>query len=83
MGKIFPRWQGFAGLLALFFGILFLLYSSQFTHFYTNTLVPVVQQSGDLKVLFANIHKDNTDYTGIENLIRTKNPDMLLFVEFA
>ena len=83
LGKAFPRWQWFAGLLAVFFGVLFLLYSSQFTSFYTNKLVPIVQQSGDLKVLFANIHKDNTDYTWIEKLIRTTNPDMVMFVEFA
>jgi len=62
-GNVFPRWQGFAGLLAVFFGILFLLYSSQFTHFYMNKQIPVTPQTGDLKVLFANIHKDNTDYT--------------------
>lgn len=79
----FPRYQGFGGLFMVCFGVLFLLYSSQFTHFYMNKQVTPVSTTGDLKVLFANIHKDNTDYTWIENLIVQKNPDIILFVEFA
>lgn len=79
----FPWWQGFAGLFTLLFGILFLVYSNQFTRFYDNTITPLQTHTGDLKVLFANIHKDNTDYTWIEKLIRTKDPDILMFVEFS
>jgi endonuclease/exonuclease/phosphatase (EEP) superfamily protein YafD len=79
----FPRYQWFAGLFTLLFGILFLIYSSQFTHFYSNTLPLGESHTGDLKVLFANIHKDNTDYTWIQKLIVQENPDMLMFVEFA
>lgn len=79
----FPWYQWFAGLFAIAFGVLFLLYSSMFTSFYENTLPKHEVSTGSVKVLFANIHKDNRDYTWIEQLITKENPDMLMFVEFA
>jgi len=42
-----------------------------------------MQSTWTLKILFANIHKDNTDYTWIEKTISDTHPDMLMFVEFA
>jgi hypothetical protein len=33
--------------------------------------------------LYANIYKDNTDYTGIITTIEHEKPDLILFVEFA
>lgn len=79
----FPWWWGFAWLFSLCFGVLFLLYSSQFTHFYTNTPVSSQHQTGNFTVLFANIHKNNDRYQDMEALIRKHNPDMLMFVEFS
>ncbi|NOZ45093.1 MAG: endonuclease/exonuclease/phosphatase family protein [bacterium] len=33
--------------------------------------------------MYANILWTNTDYTGIENMIDSYDPDVLMFVEFA
>ena len=34
-------------------------------------------------MLFANIHKDNTEYAAIEKTITDSNPDVIMFVEFS
>lgn len=36
-----------------------------------------------IKILYANIYKNNTKYTEIEKLITKENPDLIFFVEFA
>lgn len=81
-GSAFTRFQWFAGLFVVAFGLLFLLYSRQFSHFYDRE-VTETQWSGAMTFLFANIHKDNDDYAWIQQLIREENPDVLLFVEFS
>lgn len=74
----------FRGISFLAFCILFFYYSRQFNTFYTQE--PFVQgttQSWSMKVLFANIHKDNISYDGIKKIISDNDPDILMFVEFA
>ena len=36
-----------------------------------------------MKILYANIHKYNTQYDEIKNLITETDPDVVMFVEFA
>lgn len=82
-GYRFPAYRYFRGFSFLVFCILFFVYSQKFNHFYVQQPFVQEQNTGELQVLFANIHKDNVDYSGIEHLITEKNPDVLLFVEFA
>ena len=83
-GYRFPLHRYFRGISFLVFCFLFFWYSKQFNRFYIHEPFPqTVTQSWGLKILFANIHKDNTDYTGIKKTISDNAPDMLMFVEFA
>lgn len=80
--KILPWWYKLSGLFSLCFAVLFFLSSSQVSHFYTQNAL--LQNSGDsLTVLFANIHKNNAQYTWLQDLIIRTDPDLILFVEFA
>lgn len=71
-------------LIILLSAIMFLFWSRKFNNFYN---IPVNQikaeMTGWLKILYANIYKNNQDYTGIQNIIKKENPDILFFVEFA
>jgi len=74
----------FRGISFLVFCIVFFWYSKQFNRFYE----PAHQYTGTinswhLTVLFANIHKDNTHYEAIQDMISEYTPDILMFVEFA
>ena len=82
-GYRFPIHRYFRGISFLVFCILFFWYSKQFNHFYVQEPFTQEAQTGSLKILFANIHKDNVDYTGIKKTISDNDPDMLMFVEFA
>ena len=73
----------FRGISFLMFCFLFFWYSKQFNNFYVQEPFPQTVQSWNLKILFANIHKDNSNYTWIEITISEANPDMLMFVEFT
>jgi endonuclease/exonuclease/phosphatase (EEP) superfamily protein YafD len=81
-GKLLPSWYKLSGLFSLCFAVLFFLYSRQFTSFYT-TPAPLPLSGSTLTVLFANIHKNNIEYTGLQDLILRADPDVVLFVEFA
>lgn len=78
-----PTRRYFRGISFLAFCFLFFWYAKQFNHFYITQ--PFTQQTHawTLKVLFANIHKDNIDYTWIKTTISDNDPDILMFVEFA
>ena len=74
----------FRGISFLAFCIIFFYYARQFNAFYVQQ--PFDQettQSWSIKVLFANIHKDNISYEWIKKIISENDPDMLMFVEFA
>ncbi|EKD24889.1 MAG: hypothetical protein ACD_80C00145G0023 [uncultured bacterium (gcode 4)] len=73
----------FRGISFLMFCFLFFWYSKQFNTFYVQEPFIQTAQSGDLKVLFANIHKDNIQYEAIKKTISDADPDIILFVEFA
>lgn len=73
----------FRGISFITFCVIFFFFSKQFNRFYITEPFSSPIQSWDLTILFANIHKDNVDYTGIQTLISKINPDMLMFVEFA
>lgn len=62
-GYRFPAYRYFRGVSFLAFCIVFFMYSQKFNHFYVQQPFSQEQSTGTLKVLFANIHKDNTDYT--------------------
>lgn len=78
-----PVRRYFRGISFLVFCLLFFLYSKQFNNFYVQE--PIIQESTtwSLKIFYANIHKDNTEYQEIKNLITENDPDILMFVEFA
>lgn len=73
----------FVGIFILLHGFVFLIYSREFNSFYNIKLTDNIQWIGWLKMLYANIHKDNNDYTWIRNMIEKQNPDLLMFVEFG
>ena len=55
-----------------------------YIRFYTEPVPQFQTQSISwYKVLYANIYKENEDYTWIKNLIDTQQPDLIFFVEFA
>lgn len=86
--KKMKSWQSlhlryFRGFSLLVFWFLFLWYSKQFNHFYSTEPFDDTYSSWSLTVLYANIHKDNVEYSGIEQLISDTDPDILMFVEFA
>jgi len=65
-GYRFPAQRYFRGISFLVFCLLFFWYSKQFNHFYTPESLNAISQTGQatsLTILFANIHKDNIDYT--------------------
>jgi len=84
-GYRYPTHRYFRGISFLMFCFLFFWYSKQFNHFYVQE--SLTQETDihtwSLKVLFANIHKDNTKYEEIKKTISDNNPDILMFVEFA
>lgn len=65
-------------------GLVFFLFSKKFSYFY-NVDIPQIQENmtGWLKILYANVYKDNTNYSGLIDLIEDEDPDLLMFVEFA
>lgn len=64
------------------FSILFILYFIPFKNFYHWTDKKTSTETW-LKVFYANIYKDNANYTWIENLIKQNDPDLIMFVEFT
>ena len=81
-GKILPWWYKLSGLFSLCFAVIFFLSSKQFTSFYRSP-APLSTSGSTLTVLFANIHKNNIEYTGLQDLILRSDPDVVMFVEFA
>lgn len=68
--------------------MLFLLHSNTFNSFYNyrpeiQNLESKIQNFSGIKVLYANIHKNNENYSGIQTTIENANPDLILFVEFS
>lgn len=82
LNTILPWWYKLSGLFSLCFAVIFFVYSHQFTSFYKSP-APLSSSGSTLTVLFANIHKNNTEYTGLQELILRNDPDVILFVEFA
>lgn len=71
-------------LLVIWLGILFLLFSRKFTTFYHFPVEQINQEmTWWIKILYANIYKNNTEYTKIKELITQEDPDLIFFVEFA
>ncbi len=70
--------------LILWLAVVFFIYSKKFTYFY-HLSIPQIHQNMTwwIRVFYANIHKNNTDYTNMQRLIEKQNPDVLLLVEFA
>lgn len=71
------------GIFILLHWFIFLIYSREFNQFYNLKLDDTISSSTWLTMLYANIHKNNYDYTWIKNLIEKENPDLLMFVEFG
>lgn len=70
----------------LAFGGLFLLYSHTIQNFYQVTKSEEIQQDIEtegIKVLFANIYKENPNSDQLQEIISKYNPDLVLFVEFS
>lgn len=62
----------------------FITYSQKFKKFYETTAKQIeVTNKTWLKILYANIHKENDNYEGIKKTIEDSNPDMIMFVEFS
>jgi len=71
------------GIFILLHWFVFLIYSKEFNQFYNLKLIESPELSSWLTILYANIHKNNNDYTWIKNLIEKENPDLIMFVEFG
>lgn len=82
-GKHSPVHHYLRGISFLISCFLFFWYSKQFNAFYIQEPPLQTIQSWTIKILFANIHKDNTQYEGIRKTIADTDPDMVMFVEFA
>ena len=69
------------------FVFVFLFFALKFTpiitHFYQGLTAPSIYKTGDVRVLYANIRKDNVDYSWLLAMVDKYDPDMVLFVEFA
>lgn len=71
-------------LCALCFWGIFFAYSKLFTWFYSwEGFSPAPEGSQEMSVLYANIKYNNYNYTWLETLVTTYNPDVVLFVEFS
>lgn len=78
---VYPSWKDI-GLV-----IIFLSFASWFilslTHFYQWSSEAWDVSTGWIRVLYANIKKDNTYYTGLLAMVEKYDPDIVMFVEFA
>ncbi len=74
----------FFAFLILLSWLIFFLFSKKFTYFY-RVDVDQIQENMTwwLKILYANIYKNNTEYTWLKSIIEQKNPDLIMFVELA
>lgn len=84
---IIRRWMKIKILVAfliLLSWLVFSLYSKKFTYFYHVNIQQIQEDMAWwIKILYANIYKNNTNYTGIQYSIEKENPDLIMFVEFA
>ncbi|MCX6824636.1 MAG: endonuclease/exonuclease/phosphatase family protein [candidate division SR1 bacterium] len=86
-----PVHRYFRGASFFVFCFLFFWYSKQFNTFYIPKIDSTTgkqfnisnSSTGDLKILFANIHKNNIQYDEIKKTISNADPDIIMFVEFA
>lgn len=64
--------------------VLLVLYSKPYLNFYTWTYEQItVYTWSNLTILYANIYKDNKNYTWLRDVIEKNNPDLLMFAEFT
>lgn len=71
-------------IVTLIVWITFFSYTREFKNFYEpqKTKTEIENQSW-LKILYANIHKNNQDYESIKRTVENENPDLIMFVEFS
>jgi hypothetical protein len=71
--------MGLHSLLVIVFGY------SVFGFYTTDETIPQyrVENRSGTTILFANMYKENVNYTGFIDIIETQDPDVVLFVEFA
>ena len=73
------RWFGLVFLHILgFIYFVFPVYN-----FYTQSDLIGESSDAGMTVLYANISKQNRNYTGLIEMIQDKDPDVVMFVEFA
>lgn len=61
---------------------MFVLFTGRFWNFYKKVqLASDLQQP--LKIFYANIYKDNSEYASLLEQIEAENPDVILFVEYS
>lgn len=73
-------WIDWVNLLLGF--VISFLFSVMYLQTYWTHKEPVVIQDG-VKVLYANLYWQNTEYEDIKHMVETYDPDVLMFVEFA
>lgn len=80
MSKKISTWIRFI----LHLGVAIYLFS-QYIGFYTtdSSSFSVSQQTGGIRILYANIFKDNTRYDELLDIIKFYDPDVILFVEYS
>lgn len=79
--RIMFRWIGVFLVCALAWYVID--YGIQYRSFYDRTLIVQEQDPDWLSFLYANIYYKNGAYDELMNLIKDKDPDVLLFVEYA
>jgi len=82
--KFWKKMRFFLAFLFLLSWFVFFFYSKKFNYFY-NVNINQIQDNMTwwLKILYANVYKNNKDYTWLMQFIEEKNPDLIMFVEFA
>lgn len=73
----------FVAILILLNGLVFFIFSRDFNQFYVLDLNLPVNKDPELRLFYANIHKNNDNYEDIKASIDKYNPDVIMFVEFG
>jgi endonuclease/exonuclease/phosphatase (EEP) superfamily protein YafD len=68
-------------LFILLHGFVFFTFSREFNQFYVLNLK--LDKDPELRLFYANIHKNNDNYEDIKASINKYNPDLIMFVEFG
>ena len=79
---IIPLNVKYSPFFLILFCVLFFLYSTELSVFYNQNYVNEGLWK-PMKIMYSNIYKDNNNFSGIIDTIKTEDPDVVMFVEFS